>query len=220
MNVLGRDDDWLHLLKPAGLPVFAPHGDPEGDCLARRLLVEFPEQAAALPSDLDSPDHWVGGILHRLDLWTSGLVVAARTPDAFRRGREAFESHRLHKVYRFLSAAVPPWTAHRIDAPLAHDRRKGSKMVWQRGRATPHRGRWYPASTQFSLQEAWPDRTLWESRMSTGVMHQIRVHAAAVGIPLLGDRLYGGGHGERYYLHHRTIEGWPGGAPVVPEEWT
>ena len=57
--------------------------------------------------------------------------------------------------------------------------------------------------------------------MSSGVMHQIRVHAASVGLPLLGDKLYGGGGSGRFWLHHSRLGGWPGEAPElpVPEEW-
>jgi 23S rRNA pseudouridine1911/1915/1917 synthase len=217
--ILDRDEDWIHLLKPPGVFVFPPHDDPDGDCVLRRLLAVAPEQADALPEDVDSRA-WAGGILHRLDRWTSGLLVAARHPDAFVRGRAAFASHRLSKVYRFLSGASPAWTENRIDAPLAHDPRRRTKMVWKRGKDTPHRGRWYPAATAFRIVQTVARGTIWEARMSTGVMHQIRVHAAAVGIPLLGDRLYGGAPGERYHLHHCTIEGWPGGAPVAPApEW-
>jgi 23S rRNA-/tRNA-specific pseudouridylate synthase len=53
-------------------------------------------------------------------------------------------------------------------------------------------------------------------------MHQVRLHAASVGLPILGDRLYGGapapdGGADRFYLHHRRIDGWPGAAPEIPE---
>ena len=219
---MGEDVDWMHLRKPAGVPVLPPHDDPAGDCLLRRLLAVAPEQADALPDDLDDPPPRAGGRRHRHHPGTTGHRVAPRSPDAFRRGRAAFASHRLVKVYRFLSGAAPPWSTHAIDAPLAHDRRRRARMVWQRGKQTPHRGRWYPASTSFRRLEPAGAATRWEARMSTGVMHQIRVHAAAVGIPLLGDRLYGGAEheGGRYFLHHRTIEGWPGGAPVLEEDWS
>jgi 23S rRNA-/tRNA-specific pseudouridylate synthase len=214
--IYSHSSDWLYLRKPAGLSVFPLHEDPASDCLLARLIVAAPEQASALPEDVD-PIRWGGGILHRLDRWTSGLVIAARSPKAFRVGRAAFTSHRLEKVYRFRSAAQPSWHENRIDAPLAHDRRKRSKMVWKRGQRTAHRGRWYPAETAFRRLEDGDDYTLWEATMSTGVMHQIRVHAAAVGIPLLGDRLYGGAAhpGERYFLHHRTVRGWPHAVPDV-----
>jgi len=57
---VGEDVDWMHLRKPAGVPVLPPHDDPAGDCLLRRLLAVAPEQADALPDDLDDPARWAG----------------------------------------------------------------------------------------------------------------------------------------------------------------
>ena len=111
------------------------------------------------------------------------------------------------------------WNEHLIEHALAHDRRKRSKMVWQRGGSTPHRGRWYSASTTLSrLSDRAGGLGLWQATMSSGVMHQIRVHAASAGLPLLGDRLYGGSEDPRgagrFYLHHSGVEGWP--SPKLP----
>ncbi len=208
MSTLDSHPDWLFLDKPAGLPVFPPHGDPAGDCLLARMLVEHPEQGA-----IDWPERFEGGLLHRLDTGTSGLVIAARDLDAFARGRAAFASHALHKRYRFLSASTVSWDRHTVDCALAHDKRRKSRMVWQRGANTPHRGRWLPARTE--LRRLGP--RLWEATLFTGVMHQARIHAAAVGLPILGDRLYGGApHPERFHLHHARIDGWPAPTPDVP----
>jgi len=210
-TIAGRDDRFLYLHKPAGIHVFPPHADPDGDCLLRRLIEDAPEQRDVTPDPA-----FAGGILHRLDRHTSGLVIAARTPEALTEGRARFATHTLEKVYRFRTAARPAWTENRCAALLAHDRRRKSKMVWQRGRSTPHRGKWYPAETSFRrLGDG-----LWEARMKTGVTHQIRVHAAAVGLALLGDRLYGAAPhpDDRYFLHHRGIPGWDG-APLLDAPW-
>jgi 23S rRNA-/tRNA-specific pseudouridylate synthase len=96
-------------------------------------------------------------------------------------------------------------------------------MVVQRGHATPHRGAWHPAETRFRALGG----DLLEATMSTGVMHQIRVHAAFLGVPLLGDALYGGGRppddapdGLTFFLHHVGLTG-PGVAtdPVPLPGW-
>lgn len=212
MAILDSTADWLYLHKPAGLPVFPPHGDPGGDCLLARLLIAAPEQAAP-----PWPERFEGGILHRLDVGTSGLVIAARSLAAFERGRAAFASHTLAKRYRFLSRGDVPWDRNLVTHALAHDKRRKARMIWQRGANTPHRGRWLPARTELLRLQG----ELWEATLSTGVMHQARVHAAAAGLPILGDRLYGGApHPAGFHLHHARIDGWPAPTPDLPVPWS
>lgn len=87
-------------------------------------------------------------------------------------------------------------------------------MVHERGRTTPHRGRWYPAHTELSRHRG----ATWKALITTGVMHQIRAHAASVGLALDGDRLYGGRDtGTPFALHHCRIEGIPG-CPFAPPD--
>ena len=223
--VSAEDEDFLYLHKPSGLPVFDLHNG-EGSSLKEQLLESRPEQA--VPNDAECwPQGFAAGIVHRLDGWTSGLVIAARSLAALQQARDLFANRQLVKHYLFLSDRSVAWNEHSIEHALAHDRRKRSKMIWQRGKSTPHRGRWYEASTRLSrLGEHAPGLVLWRATMSSGVMHQIRVHAASAGLPLLGDQLYGGsedpcGQG-RFYLHHERVEGWPSSALPqrnVPELW-
>jgi 23S rRNA pseudouridine1911/1915/1917 synthase len=197
--------DWIALRKPAGIPVFPPHADPTGDCLLRRLIVEAPRQA-----EIDWPAGFSGGLAHRLDTSTSGLVLAARSESALREIRAAFSSRALNKRYRFVSARAVPWDHHTVTHRLAHDRRRRSRMTYERGASTPHRGRWHDATTSLRRMGSTSDGlAIWEATMRTGVMHQIRVHAASVGLALVGDRLYGGGtphpatpNGVDFLLHH------------------
>lgn len=202
MIVVAEDDRFLYLDKPAGVHTFG-RTDPG---LCEGLLAERPEQAGPA-----WPEGFGGGILHRLDGWTTGLVVAAKDLAALRAGRTAFASHTLRKHYRFRTDRTVAWTTTTVERALAHDKRRRARMVWRRGENTPHRGKWYPARTEFR-QVAGGE---WEAVISTGVMHQIRVHAASVGLSLAGDRLYGGGGDGQFWLHHRTIEGWIGDAPVL-----
>jgi 23S rRNA-/tRNA-specific pseudouridylate synthase len=188
------------LLKPAGIPVFPPHLDPEGDCVLRRLVLEDPARAAP-----EWPAGFEGGIAHRLDISTSGALLVAEDVAELAWLRELFTAKRLVKTYRLLTGKEVPWDANRCDYALAHDRKKRSRMVVQRGRNTPHRGKWLEASTAFERIRG----PLFQAQMSTGVMHQIRVHAAFLGIPLLGDKRYGGGptpdaapSGRQFFLHH------------------
>lgn len=216
--IVGEHGEFLFLNKTAGVPVFPPHAG-EGPSLLRELLLTRPEQNA-----VPWPLGYEGGLLHRLDTWTSGLVLAARNLGALEWGRQLFADGALRKQYTFLTDRQVHWRNHVIEAPLAHHPRDRRKMVWQRGKQTAHRGQWYPARTHLQRIGGGPLR-LWRATLETGVMHQIRVHAAIVGLPLLGDRLYGGtsdprGAG-RFYLHHHRIDGWPGGTPTadLPGDW-
>lgn len=224
----------LALAKPAGLPVFPPHADPEGDCVLARLRAARPEQVEAA-----WPFGFRGGIAHRLDVSTSGQLLVARSIEDLEWLRELFGRRWLRKRYRFLSARWVPWTEHIVDARIAHDRRRKGRMVVERGKRTPHRGRWYEAETRFrrvaaTLEEALPegaehvDGSLWAAEMRTGVMHQIRIHAAFAGVALAGDRRYGGGpspwvrpEGVHFHLHHLGVEA-PGLEPTpvpLPPWW-
>ena len=215
--VIAETTDLLWLMKPAGISVFPLHADPEKDCLLHRLIQERPGQQE------DFPERFEGGILHRLDISTSGIVLAAKTPEAVPFFREFFANKSLRKTYRFLTHRRVAWTENCVTASIAHDKRRKKRMVVQRSATTPHRGKWYPATTEFRHIENF----LWEATMSTGVMHQIRVHAAFVGLTLAGDPIYGGGSlpeapaGVRFALHHHRIEGpeIPGHEAPLPSWW-
>jgi 23S rRNA pseudouridine1911/1915/1917 synthase len=186
--------------KPAGIPVFPPHDDPGGDCVLARLLADEPERGA-----VDWPDGFTAGVLHRLDTGTSGAIAVADDPEDLRVLRALFRERLLVKRYLLLAARDPVWDEHVVEVPIAHDPRHRGRVVVQRGRDTPHRGRWLPARTVFRRV----DGRLFEAEMRTGVMHQIRVHAAFLGIPILGDRRYGGGFTPEgtFCLHHRGFSG-------------
>jgi 23S rRNA-/tRNA-specific pseudouridylate synthase len=210
---------WLSLAKPAGLPCFPPHGDPGGDCMLARLLRVRSAQGAH-----GWPEHFEGGIAHRLDVPTSGLLLAARGPEDLAWLRALFSQGKLRKRYLFATAKDVPWDAHTVATPLAHDKRRKSRMIAQRGRDTPHRGKWYPAHTELRRTgEHVGPLALWEATIVTGVMHQVRVHAASVGLALAGDQRYGGGEpldpGVPFLLHHLGLSG-PGLAPPeIPAPW-
>lgn len=187
--VVWTGPDLLGVVKPPGLSCFPLHAQPEADCVLRRLLAQFPEQAAPTwPLGFD------GGIAHRLDISTSGLLLVARSVPALAALRTRFSGRHLHKEYRFLTARNASWDRNVVDRPIAHDRRRKGRVVVQRGKQTPHRGRWREARTTFSrVGPVDGGLWMWRAVMQTGVMHQIRVHAAFVGLALAGDRIYGGG---------------------------
>ncbi len=204
--------------KPAGLPVFPPHGEPDGDSVLARLLRDQPARAA-----LAWPEGFEGGIAHRLDNSTSGALWVADDVRELGVLRDAFQGGRLTKTYLMRTSRVVGWTENTCDRAIAHDAQKRRRMIVQRGESTPHRGAWYPAHTRFVRRHD----DVWQVQITTGVMHQIRVHAAFLGIPLLGDSLYGGGatpddspEGLTFFLHHVGLAG--AGlqtAPVPDPEW-
>jgi len=213
--LLAEEPSWRWLSKPAGLPVFPPHKDPDGPSLHRWLLTHYPDQ------DQPFPRGFSGGLAHRLDTATSGVVLAARSPQDLDRARAAFAAGALHKTYRFLTHKSVTWSTHHVTTPVAHHPRRRDRMVPRRSAGTAHRGRWYPADTR--LRQL--DGALWEAVITTGVMHQIRVHAATVGLALTGDRLYGGGTRPpegappeaTFALHHVGLVGGGLRSPVLAQ---
>lgn len=228
IELLAEDERLLFASKPAGLPVFPPHADPGGDCVLARLRVARPELGQqAWPAGFE------GGIAHRLDNATSGLLIVARTPGALAELRALFSAGALRKRYRFVTARQVPWDRNVAAAAIAHDARRRDRMIVQRGASTPHRGRWYEAETAFRRVGRSGDLWDWEAAIRSGVTHQIRVHAASVGLSLLGDRPYGGGapltperwpglpEGAGFLLHHVGVEGpgLPAVRAALPPWW-
>ncbi|MEL6341584.1 MAG: RNA pseudouridine synthase [Myxococcota bacterium] len=219
--LLGETDRWLFLNKPAGLSVFPLHNHPDSDCLLARLRLAMPQQHRS-----DWPRGFEGGIAHRLDIPTSGLVIAARTPDDLSVLRTWFSLRRLTKTYQLLTARDVAWDSRELSVEIGHDKRRKKRMIVRRGKNTPHRGRWYSAQTAFRRLGRCGPLWCWEAIMHTGVTHQIRAHAGFAGLALVGDRLYGGGDTPApfpvpFALHHVQLTG-PGIRPPsapLPDWW-
>ena len=204
--------------KLAGVSVF-PRRDQEGpESVAEALLSAQPWRR-----EVTWPAGFEAGISHRLDVYTSGALWVADTLEELADMRACFRDRKLVKRYRLMAAKEVSWSHNQCEREIAHDRRKKGKMVVRRGQNTPHRGRWYRAHTAVSRL----DDNLWEVRMETGVMHQIRVHCAFLGIPILGDLKYGGGqppdfaHWGGFCLHHVGLSdasGW-GTSEVPLPDW-
>jgi 23S rRNA pseudouridine1911/1915/1917 synthase len=199
---------WSTEYKPAGTPVFPNHDGTPGPSALATLLAREPHR-----QEIPWPAGFEGGICHRLDTPTSGALLVARDLASLEEARRQFRAGEISKVYRLIASREPPWRENRCDRPIAHDPRRKSRMIVQRGASTPHRGRWFPAVTQFAVIRG----PLVQADMSTGVTHQIRVHAAFLGIPLAGDRRYGGGEPPPdatdaipFFLHHVGLVGTGG----------
>jgi 23S rRNA pseudouridine1911/1915/1917 synthase len=123
------------------------------------------------------------GIVHRLDAGTSGLMVVAKTDEAYAALRSMFRAHIVERRYLALVRGDVAHDVFAVDAPLG---RRAAKIVVD---ATEGRR----SETGFEVRERLDGATLLEALPRTGRTHQIRVHLAAIGHPILGDRVYGGG---------------------------
>lgn len=179
--------------KPAGIVVHAGAGNLAGT-LVNRLVHRFGQLSQA-GGDLRP------GIVHRLDKDTSGVLLVARTDAAHRDLAAQFAARQVEKTYLALVHGRTK-DAGRIDAPIARDPRRRTRMT-----ATLGSGR--AAQTEYRVRERFAQFTLLEVRIGTGRTHQIRVHLASLGHPVAGDRLYGAPPlpelGGRFFLHAARI---------------
>lgn len=141
------------------------------------------------------------GIVHRLDLDTSGLLVVARTPEAHAALGAMIAERSVSRQYEALVEGCPSSRTGTIDAALGRDQRAAHRVVV--GGRRPR-----PAVTHFEVRERLARDAILDVRLETGRTHQIRVHLLAIGHPVCGDPVYGtaGRYGlERQYLHSRRI---------------
>ncbi|HVM57157.1 MAG TPA: RluA family pseudouridine synthase [Gaiellaceae bacterium] len=182
-----EDEHLLIVDKPAGLVVHPARGHRRGT-LVHGLLAYDVEGG----EDPDRP-----GIVHRLDRDTSGLLVVARSPEAHRRLQQLVRSRSLTREYSALVVGRPRSRAGTIDAPIGRDRHDPLRHSLDTD--TPRE-----AVTHFEVEELLPRHALLRVTLETGRTHQIRVHLAAIDLPVAGDPLYGraGELGlERQFLH-------------------
>ena len=175
--LLHVDNDLIVIDKPPGLVVHPGAGQADGT-LVNQLLSRFPEIAA-----VGHPAR--PGVVHRLDRDTSGVLAAARSVAAYDWLVAQFAARAVSKAYLALVAGVPTVERGVIDAPVGrHPVRRTHMSVARDGK---------PALTHFAVLEALGPYTLLCVTPETGRTHQIRVHLAAAGLPLVGDAQYGRG---------------------------
>ncbi len=179
LAIVYEDDQVVVIDKPAGLVVHPAPGSPDST-LVNALIAHCGESLSGI-GGVRRP-----GIVHRLDRDTSGLLVVAKTDAAHRSLAAQFARHSIDRAYLALVWGVPAPPAGRIEGNIGRSPRDRKKMAVRREGGKP-------AATRYRLLRAYGGRAaLLECRLETGRTHQIRVHLASRGHPLVGDRLYGG----------------------------
>lgn len=197
VTVLHADDDVIVVVKQAGLVVHPAPGHDAGT-LVNGLLHVFPEIASV-------GDTWRPGIVHRLDVGTSGLLVVARTQEAYVSLVAAMADHEVNRIYDALVWGHLDAPSTIVDAAIGRDPRDPTKM------AVVAHGKWARTKVDEVRRFTSPaDLSVLRCELETGRTHQIRVHLAAIGHPVVGDSTYGGARSalvvRRPMLHARRLE--------------
>jgi len=172
VHVAYEDEHLLVVDKPAGLVVHPGHGHAQGTlvhALAGKIAGGEPERP---------------GIVHRLDRDTSGLMVLARSDEAQARLEQLVRERALDRTYLALVQGRPRSRSGRIEAPIGRDRGDPTRVSLDSD--SPRE-----AITHFEVERLWPAHALLRVKLETGRMHQIRVHLAAIDLPVVGDPTYG-----------------------------
>lgn len=193
VEVLYEDESVIAVNKPSGMVVHAGAGVNKGT-LVNALLHRF-ERLSAVGGDLRP------GIVHRLDRFTSGVLLVARNDMAHRHLAAQFSGRKVEKTYVTLVEGLVKQDSGRIDKPIARDPVVRIKM-------TARLGTGRVAQTEFQVLQRFAKHTLLEVKIGTGRTHQIRVHLSSIAHPVVGDHLYGAAAQpalDRYFLHARRI---------------
>ena len=185
LRIAYEDDHLLVVDKPAGIVVHPAPGHATGTLVHGLLGRVGGGEAPERP-----------GIVHRLDRDTSGLLVVARTEEAYRGLRNLVRRRELERRYKALVRGRPQSWRGRIEAPIGRDRHDPTRMSLDTD--TPR-----DAVTHFEVEQLFDGHALLDVRLETGRTHQIRVHLAAIGLPVVGDQVYGvrGPELRRQFLH-------------------
>jgi 23S rRNA pseudouridine1911/1915/1917 synthase len=173
-GIVYEDADLLVIDKPAGMVTHPAHGAKSGT-LVNAVLAHV---EGSLPGDALRP-----GLVHRLDRDTSGLLVVAKQEESLRKLGAAMKARRIEREYVGLVCGVLPNPRGTIEGPIGRDPRNRLRF------AIVTDGK--PAITHYALRETFSKHTELVFRLETGRTHQIRVHLAAAGYPILNDPLYG-----------------------------
>lgn len=175
LDIIYRDDFIAVINKAAGLIVHPGAGNPAGT-LVNALLYLYPEINAVGPAERP-------GIVHRLDKDTSGVMIVALKQKAFQSLQRQFQNRKIKKQYTGLVWGKTA-SSGKIDRPIGRHIKRGDRISVKTNKPRE-------AITFYAVKKNYPEFTLLDIQPFTGRMHQIRVHMAASGFPIVGDNLYG-----------------------------
>ena len=176
LDIMYEDNDVIVVNKPKGLVVHPAPGHPDGT-LVNALLHHCGDSLSGIGGELRP------GIVHRIDRDTSGLLIAAKNDFAHQRLAAQLQDHTLSRIDRCIVVGNLREDSGTVNAPIGRHPADRKKM------AVVADGR--PAVTHWAVLERFPGYTYVECRLETGRTHQIRVHMAYIGHPILGDTVYG-----------------------------
>lgn len=191
LDVIYEDENVIVINKPAGLVVHPGAGNAE-NTLVNALLYRWPQIANV--GETSRP-----GIVHRLDKDTSGVMIIAKTSIGYSWLVKQFKTRKANKTYLALVDGKPPTPTGRIETRIGRDEQHRQRMAVTYG----DQGR--KAESEFYTVAEYSDHTLLEVNPLTGRTHQIRVHLAFLGCPVVGDQIYGRRRNsleiKRFFLH-------------------
>lgn len=196
LEIIFENQDLIVVNKPAGMVVHPSAGHHSGTLV---------HAALAHAADIEG----VGGVqrpgvVHRLDKDTSGLILLAKNDPAHQWLQEQFRKRLVYKTYLALVDGVPPTAEGRVEAAIGRDPIDRKRMAV----VSPGKGR--AAISEYATRTKYPQHTLLEVHPITGRTHQIRLHLAFLGCPVVGDRIYGRRHPsleiDRHFLHAARLK--------------
>ncbi len=189
LDIIFENNDLIVINKPAGLVVHPGAGHSSGT-LVHAILNHAPELEGI------GGEHRPG-IVHRLDKDTSGIILVAKNDKSHQFLQDQFRNRNVQKTYYALTDGFPPTNVGRIEAPIGRDpshRKQMAIVPLQRGRE---------AQTEYKVIEKYQNHSLVAAYPHTGRTHQIRLHLAFIGCPIVGDRIYG--HRKQMLLAKRQM---------------
>lgn len=202
LDIIFEDDNLLVINKPAGMVVHPAAGHDTGT-LVHAVLGYAPDIEGI--GGEERP-----GVVHRLDKDTSGLILLAKNERAHRWLQDQFRLRKVEKTYLALVDGCPPTPNGRVEAAIGRDPAHRKKMTVM----PPGKGR--EAVSEYATLETFPEHTLLAFHPLTGRTHQIRLHCAFLGCPIVGDKVYGHRKPsiplERHFLHAAKLK------IVLPDE--
>lgn len=195
IEVVYEDDDIIVVNKPKGLVVHPANGNPDGT-LVNAIMAMCKESLSGIGGELRP------GIVHRLDKDTSGLLIVAKNDKAHINMSEQIKNRQVTKKYIALVRGVIQEDDATIDMPIGRSTKDRKKMAVTKGGKQ--------AVTHFKVLKRYPKYTLLEVKIDTGRTHQIRVHMAEIGHPVIGDMVYSNGKNDfgiqGQMLHAKSLD--------------